>query len=72
MKTKFFIAIALSVATTNIVPLKAIGQKFVHPGIDQTAADLAQMKKLVTRGEQPWKAAFDRLKSAVDTNFVFK
>ena len=46
MKTKFFIAIALSVATTNIVPLNAIGQKFIHPGIDQTAADLAQMKKI--------------------------
>ena len=24
------------------------------------------------KGEQPWKAAFDRLKAAVDTNFVFK
>lgn len=44
-------------------------QKFVHPGIDQTNADMAYMKKQVLAGEQPWKDAFERLKSATDLQF---
>ncbi len=44
-------------------------QKFVHPGIDQTAADLEYMKKQVLKGEQPWKDAFERLKAKTDLNF---
>jgi len=46
------------------------GRSFVHPGIDQSAEDLATMKKKVLAGEQPWKGAFDRLKAAADTEFV--
>ena len=41
---------------------KALAQKFVHPGIDQTAQDLSLMKKFVLEGKQPYKAAFDRLR----------
>ena len=37
-------------------------QKFIHPGINQTAADLANMKKIVLNGTPPYKDAFDRLK----------
>jgi parallel beta-helix repeat protein len=44
-------------------------QKFIHPGIDQTSADLEYMKKQIIRGEQPWKEAFDRLKTATDLQF---
>lgn len=44
-------------------------QKFVHPGINQTAADLEYMKKQVFNGEQPWKNAFERLKAKTDLNF---
>lgn len=50
----------------------ASAQKFVHPGIDQTSADLAYMKKQVQAGAQPWKDAFDRLKSATDLQFPVK
>jgi len=46
---------------------KGSAQKFIHPGINQSSADLAYMKQLVLKGEQPWKAAFDRLKNLVDT-----
>lgn len=28
-------------------------QKFIHPGIDQTPADMEYMKKQVLAGEQP-------------------
>jgi parallel beta-helix repeat protein len=45
-------------------------QAFVHPGIDQSAKDLAYMKAKVQQGEQPWKDAFDRLKAAADTAFT--
>jgi len=52
--------------------LNVVGQAFVHPGIDQSAGDLAVMKKKVLAGEQPWKGAFDRLKAATDTEFVVR
>lgn len=44
-------------------------QKFLHPGIDQTNADLEYMKKQVLNDEQPWKDAFERLKAKTDLNF---
>ncbi|MEI6275292.1 MAG: right-handed parallel beta-helix repeat-containing protein [Prolixibacteraceae bacterium] len=47
----------------------ASAQKFIHPGIDQTAADMAYMKKQVLAGEQPWKDAFERLKTTTDLQF---
>ncbi|MEX2234581.1 MAG: right-handed parallel beta-helix repeat-containing protein [Cyclobacteriaceae bacterium] len=47
-------------------------QKFVHPGINQTADDLEYMRQQVLKGEQPWKDAFERLKAATDLNFAIK
>ena len=47
----------------------ALGQQFVHPGINQTSADLQHMKAQVLAGHQPYKAAFDRLKVATDLDF---
>jgi len=47
-------------------------KKFIHPGIDQTAADMAYMKKQVDAGVQPWKDAFERLKAATDLQFTVK
>lgn len=40
------------------------GQKFIHPGIDQTSADMVYMKKQILVGVQPWKTAYDSLKAA--------
>jgi len=61
-------------ALTCIVSLGLIrhasAQPFVHPGIDQTAKDLAYMKAKVQQGEEPYKSAFDRLKAAADTAFT--
>jgi len=45
------------------------GQKFAHPGINQTTADLQYMKAAVLRGDQPYKDAFERLKAATDLDF---
>ncbi len=53
-------------------PLLVAAQKFVHPGINQTTADLAYMKQQVQKGVQPWKDAFDRLKEKTDLNFEVK
>jgi len=50
----------------------ASAQKFIHPGIAQTSADMEFMKKQVLAGEQPWKDAFDRLKTATDLQFEIK
>ncbi len=50
----------------------ASAKKFIHPGIDQTASDMAYMKKQVEAGAQPWKDAFERLRSATDLQFKVK
>jgi parallel beta-helix repeat protein len=42
---------------------------FVHPGMAQSRQDLDYMKKKVLAGEQPWKGAFDRLKSNTSLSF---
>lgn len=47
----------------------ASAQNFIHPGIDQTAADMAYMKKQVQAGVQPWKDAFEQLKTSTDIKF---
>lgn len=48
----------------------AFAQQFVHPGLNQSAKDLAYMKNLVQQGQEPWKSAFERLKASInlDTN----
>lgn len=56
-----FIALALS------FPSQA--QKFVHPGVNQTPADLDYMREQVRAGEQPWRDAFERLKAETDPDF---
>jgi len=53
----------------RLVPM---AQPFIHPGIDQRSGDLAYMKKKVLAGEQPWAAAFDRLKAVADTGFTVR
>ena len=53
-------------------PLTLKAQAFVHPGVNQTSADLDYMRKMVLDGQQPWKDAFGRLKAAADTTFVAK
>ncbi|WP_162915419.1 right-handed parallel beta-helix repeat-containing protein [Paraflavitalea soli] len=53
-----------------LIPLCSLAQPFVHPGVDQSAKDLAYMKGQVLKGAQPWKGAFDRLKAATDTAFT--
>lgn len=61
-----------SLALLFLVPSVLMAQKFVHPGIDQTQADLEYMKKQVLQGEQPWKDAFEKLKSNSDLTFDIK
>src|SRR5688572_10791961 len=48
------------------------GAQFKHPGIDQSAADLALMKSLVQENRQPYRAAFDRMKESIDVNAEVK
>jgi hypothetical protein len=55
-----------------IFQLAAPAQKFIHPGIDQTAEDLAYMKRQVLEGAEPWKSAFERLKTGIDLTAVIK
>lgn len=66
---KIFYSILIFTLSITLHP-DSFAQEFMHPGIDQTAADLEFMKKQVLKGEQPWKDAFDRLKAATDPDFV--
>jgi parallel beta-helix repeat protein len=58
----------LFVFTTLVLGLSAAfaasaAVPFVHPGILQTQADLAFVKQKILAGEQPWKDAFERLRT---------
>lgn len=55
-----------------LLPSVSFSQRFIHPGIDQSAQDLALMKKYVLASKQPYKAAFERLKTAADTPYTIK
>ena len=63
------VSILLTTLLLVICVASSFGQRFAHPGINQTAADLSTMKKLVLGGKEPYKSAFDRLKAATDTPF---
>ena len=67
---KYLTLICFSIALALITETNA--QKFIHPGINQTTADLEYMRQQVLKGEQPWKDAFERLKSETDLNFEVK
>ena len=63
------IGILLTTLSLFFFSFLSTAQRFAHPGINQTASDLATMKKLVLDGKEPYKSAFDRLKAASDTPF---
>lgn len=50
----------------SIFPFTLTAQGFIHPGIDQTEAEMLYMKNQVLAGREPWKGAFDRLLAATD------
>ena len=50
----------------------AMAQAFRHPGIYQSAADLAEMKRRISAGESPWSEAFLLLKAITDTAFPIR
>jgi parallel beta-helix repeat protein len=51
------------------ISYNVFSQNFVHPGINQTKADLEFMRKQVLSGEQPWKDAYEHLKAKADLTF---
>ncbi len=62
-----FIASVLFITT-----FKTQAQPFIHPGINQTSADLSVMKSKLLKGEEPYISAFESLKAATDTSFNYK
>lgn len=67
---KYLCTILLAIATFCSSLCGAYAQSFIHPGISQSAKDLAYMKQLVEQQREPWKSAFDKLVKATDTTFV--
>jgi hypothetical protein len=70
MKLRILLFILVGMIVLPDIP--ALGQSFVHPGINQTAGDLAYMKQQVLSGKQPYKDAFERLKASSDLSFAVK
>ena len=68
---RLMLAIVLTGAIAS-KPFTLLAQSFVHPGIDQSKADLEYMRNKVLQGEEPWKSAFDRLKAGTDSQFTAK
>lgn len=68
MKQLLLIPLVLSVLFTVVSP-EAKARTFSHPGIYQTQADLEYMKQQVALGNDPWKAAFERLVATTDLRF---
>jgi len=48
------------------------GQSFLHPGIDQSSADLQKLKQLLKEEKQPYKDAYIRLKAETEKSFEIK
>lgn len=69
LRMKYLIPIlaffVISIGTT-------FAQAFRHPGIYQSAADLAELKRKISAGESPWSQAFNKLKAVADTTFVIR
>src|SRR4051812_43893998 len=45
---------------------------FVHPGVLSSQYELDYLKKQVSAGAQPWKSAFDDLKTLSEASLSFK
>ncbi|RPE05395.1 hypothetical protein EGT74_23705 [Chitinophaga lutea] len=56
----------LLIILLSCISVAVSAQPFQHPGINQSAADLAHMKKLVLSGEEPYAGAYQRLKQSID------
>lgn len=55
-----------------LMSLSAFSQSFRHPGIYQSAADMARMKELVRSGSEEYRTAFHRLREVSDTAFPIR
>lgn len=60
----------MKIITNSIISIVVLfaslvnAQSFVHPGVMNTVSDLEFMKTKVNANQQPWKKAFDNLKSS--------
>ncbi|MBO9561484.1 MAG: alginate lyase family protein [Niastella sp.] len=67
---RIYVIFSISFVVVFLSPVRTLSQAFIHPGVDQSAKDLAYVKAQVLKGVQPYKEAFDRLKAATDTPFT--
>ncbi len=67
---RFYVFFSFFIVVGFLLPVCTFSQAFIHPGVDQSAKDLAYVKAQVLKGAEPYKSAFDRLKAATDTPFT--
>jgi hypothetical protein len=77
MRSRIAVSVASIVAVLLLaIPAGAVAaappRLLVHPGMLQSRADLEFMKKKVLAGEQPWKDAWERLRSSPNASLEFQ
>lgn len=55
-----------------LICIVSFGQEFVHPGMLHTTSDLEFMKIKILAGEEPWKEAWNQLKSSEIASLNYK
>lgn len=55
-----------------VISFGSAGQSFLHPGILNNKAELDFIKSKINAGEEPWKSAFEKLKTSSYSSLDYK
>ena len=66
MKLVFSLAVLLSACFVRAD--SAVGRTFVHPGIAESAEDIARARKMIAEKREPWYGCFQALESCWSAN----
>jgi hypothetical protein len=63
--TKILSILSCLLLITAMLP----AQSFIHPGMDQSRADLEYMKHEARKGAEPYKTAYDKIKAGINLDY---
>ena len=66
----FILSGTFSQCTLENKPDEYLTGPFKHPGMAQSAEDLAYMREKIQQGEEPWKTAYENLQNSTSLDFV--
>ncbi len=71
-RTRFLALIFALAAAAHAAVAEKAAAPFVHPGLLHTREELAFVRQKISAGEQPWKAAWERLRAANSAALDYK